>query len=199
MANTSRVNGFSVVKNLAGGSSTGQVNQYFIPSGNAANVFVGDAVKADATGDTVAAGGMALGVQSVVPAAAGDAIIGVVVGFATNPLNLNTPQYRAASTGRYVLVNDDPHAIYEIQTSNGTLGVADVGLNASLAAAAGSTTTGTSGMTLDVGTAATTATLALRIVGFSQRVDNDPTSANAKVLVKINNGQLAGGTGVAGV
>lgn len=199
MANTSRVNGLSVVKNITGGSSTGQVNQYFIPSGNAANVFVGDAVKADTTGDTVAAGGFGIGIQSVVPAAAGDAIMGVVVGFAVNPLNLNTPQYRTASTGRYVLVSDDPNQVYEVQTSNGTLGVADVGLNANIAAGAGSTTTGASGYTLDVATAAVTATLPLRIVGFSQRVDNDPTSANAKVLVKINNSQLAGGTGVAGV
>lgn len=199
MANVSRVNGLSVVKNLSGGASTGQVNQYFIPSGNAANVFIGDAVKADATGDTAAAGGLALGVQSVVPAAAGDAILGVVVGFAVNPLNLNTPQYRVASTGRYVLVSDDPNQIYEIQTSNGTLGVADVGLNASVAVAAGSTTTGTSGFTLDVGTVATTATLALRIVGFSQRVDNEAGAANAKVLVKINNNQLGAGTGTAGV
>lgn len=199
MANVSRVNGLSVVKNLAGGASTGQVNQYFIPSGNSANVFIGDAVKADATGDTVAAGGLAIGIQSVVPAAAGDAILGVVVGFATNPLNLNTPQYRVGSTGRYVLVSDDPNQIYEVQTSNGTLAVADVGFNASIAVAAGSTTTGTSGVTLDVGTAAVGATLALRIVGFSQRVDNDPTSANAKVLVKINNSQLGAGTGTAGV
>lgn len=199
MANISRVNGLSAVKNLAGGASTGQVNLYFIPSGNAVNTFVGDPVKADPTGDTVAAGGMALGIQSVVQAAAGDAIIGVVVGFTVNPLNLNTPQFRTASTGRYVLVSDDPLQIYELQTSNGTLTVADVGLNASIAVAAGSTTTGTSGVTLDVGTAAVGATLALRIVGFSQRVDNDNTAANAKVLVKINNNQLAGGTGTAGV
>lgn len=199
MANVSRVNGLSVVKNLVGGASTGQVNTYFIPSGNATAVFVGDAVKADTTGDTVAAGGQALGVQSVIQAAAGDAILGVVVGFAVSPTALNTPQYRVASTGRYVLVADDPNQIYEVQTSNGTLAVADVGLNASIAVAAGSTTTGASGVTLDVGTAATTATLALRIVGFSQRVDNDPTAANAKVLVKINNHQLGSSTGVAGV
>lgn len=199
MANTSRVNGLSVVKNLTGGASTGQVNMYFIPSGNAVATFVGDPVKADATGDTVAAGGSALGIQSVVQAAAGDAILGVIVGFATNPLNLNTPQYRTASTGRYVLVSDDPGAVYEVQTSNGTLAVADVGLNASIAVAAGSTTTGASGVTLDVGTAAVGATLALRIVGFSQRVDNDNTAANSKVLVRINNNQLSAGTGAAGV
>lgn len=198
MANISRVNGLHAVKSLAA-EMNGQVNLYFIPSGNAVNTFVGDAVKLDTTGDTVAAGGSALGIPSVVQAAAGDAIVGVIVGFTTNPLNLNTPQYRAASTGRYALVVDDVSTIFEVQTSNGTLGVADVGLNASIAVAAGSTTTGTSGMTLDVATAATTATLALKIVGFSQRVDNDNTAANAKVLVKINNSQLAGGTGVAGV
>lgn len=199
MANVSRVNGLNPVKSLIGDGNSGQVNTYFIPSTNATNVFVGDPVKADTTGDTVAAGGKGLGIQSVAPAAAGDAIIGVVVGFAVDPTNLNTPQYRAASTGRYVLVADDPNQLFEIQTSNGTLGVADVGLNASVANAGGSTTTGTSGYTLDVGTAATTATLALRIVGFTQRVDNDNTAANAKVIVKINNHQFNGGTGTAGV
>lgn len=199
MANVSRVNGLSVIKNLAGGSSTGQVNLYFIPSGNAANVFIGDPVKADTTGDTPAAGGQGLGVQSVVPSAAADAILGVVVGFATNPLNLNTPQYRAASTGRYVLVSDDPNQIYEVQTSNGTLGQDAVGLNASLAIGAGSTTTGNSGVTLDVATIATTATLPVKIVGFVQRPDNEVGNPNSKVLVKINNNQLGAGTGTAGV
>lgn len=199
MANVSRVNGLHPVRYFNGAQYNGAVNMYFIPSGNASNVFVGDPVKADTTGDTAAAGGKALGIQSVVPAAAGDAILGVVQGFIVDPTNLNTPQFRAASTGRYVLVSDDPAILYEVQTSNGTLGVADVGLNAAIAVAAGSTTTGSSGVTLDVGTAATTATLALKIVGFTQRVDNDNTSANAKVVVKINNDQFGAGTGTAGV
>jgi hypothetical protein len=199
MANVSRVNGLHPVRYLNGAKYTGAMNLYFIPSGNASNVFVGDPVKADTTGDTAAAGGKATGIQSVVPAAAGDAILGVVMGFAVDPTNLNTPQYRAASTGRYVLVSDDPNVLYEVQTSNGTLGVADVGLNANIAVAAGSLTTGSSGVTLDVATAATTATLPLKIMGFTQRVDNDNTSANAKVVVKINNDQFGAGTGTAGV
>ena len=199
MANVSRVNGLSVIKNLIGGASTGQVNLYFIPSTNASNVFIGDPVKADTTGDTTAAGGQGLGVQSVVPSGAAEASVGVVVGFATNPLNLNTPQFRAASTGRYVLVSDDPNQIYEVQTSNGTLTLADVGLNASFGISAGSTTTGSSGVTLDVATVATTATLPLKIVGFVQRPDNEIGNPNSKVLVKINNSQLATGTGTAGV
>lgn len=199
MANVSRVNGLHPVRYLNGATYNGAMNQYFIPSGNASNVFVGDAVKADTTGDTAAAGGLAKGIQSVAPAAAGDAILGVVMGFAIDPTNLNTPQYRTASTGRYVLVCDDPNVLYEVQTSNGTLGLADVGLNASIAVAAGSTTTGSSGVTLDVATAATTATLALKIMGFTQRVDNEVAAANAKVVVKINNDQFGSSTGTAGV
>lgn len=199
MANTSRVNGLNPIRYLNGSAYNGAFNTYFIPSGNAVATFVGDPVKADATGDTVAAGGKALGYQSVVQAAAGDAILGVVVGFAIDPTNLNTPQYRVASAGRYVMVADDPNILYEVQTSNGTLAVADVGLNASIAVAAGSTTVGTSGVTLDVGTAATTATLALKIKEFVQRVDNDNTAAAAKILVKINNDQFGSSTGTAGV
>jgi hypothetical protein len=194
MANVSRVNGLSAVKSIIGDGMSGQVNTYFIPSTNAANVFVGDPVKADTTGDTFAAGGDARGVQSVVPAAPGDAILGVVVGFAVKPGVLDTPQYRAASTGRYVLVKDDPGVLYEVQTSNGTLTAADVGLNANFANAGGSTATGSSGVTLDVATAAVTATLPLKIVGFAQRVDNEVGQPNSKVIVKINNNQLANAT-----
>lgn len=199
MANTSRVNGLNPVKSTIGGANQGQVNTYFIPSGDGTAVFVGDAVKADSTGDPTASGGSALGVQSVIQAAATNALLGVVVGFAVNPTNLNTPQYRAASTGRYVLVADSPDQLFEIQTSNGTLTVADVGLNANIAVAAGSTTTGASGMTLDVATIQTTATLPLKIMGFVQRPDNDNTAANSKVIVKINNHQLGASTGTAGV
>ncbi len=199
MANVSRVNGLNPLKNQVGASMVGQGNLYFIPSGNAVNTFVGDPVKIDTTGDTVAAGGVGLGVQSVVQAAAGDAVIGVVVGFAVNPLNLNTPQFRTASTGRYVMVADDPNLIYEVQTSNGTLAVDQVGLNANIAVAAGSTSTGNSGVTLDVATAAVTAALPLKIIGFSQRVDNEVGNVNAKVLVKLNNHTLNSGTGTVGL
>lgn len=199
MANVSRINGLNPVKNLSGGSTTGQVNTYFIPSGNAVATFVGDAVKADATGDTVAAGGKALGIQSVVQAAAGDAIIGVVVGFVVDPTNLNTPQYRKASVGQYVLVVDDPATIFEAEVSGTTLTAADVGLNASIAVGTGSITTGASAVTVNGTTAAATATLSLRIVGFTQRPDNEVGNASAKVLVKINNHQLGSSTGVAGV
>lgn len=199
MANTSRVNGFRPIKYLNGAAYNGQFTLYFIPSTDGTATFVGDLVKLETTGDTAAAGGNALGVRTVIQAAAGDAGVGVVVGFKVDPTNLNTPQYRAASTGRYVMVADDPNLLFEVQTSNGTLAVADVGLNASIAVAAGSTTTGASGMTLDVGTKATTATLTLKVMEFTQRPDNDNTVASSKAVVKINNHQLGSSTGTAGV
>lgn len=194
MANVNRVNGLTPYKNIEDGGLT----EYFIPSGNATATFIGDLVKLDTTGDTAAAGGLAKGIRSVVQAAAGDAAVGVIVGFKIDPTNLNTPQYRAASAGRYVLVADDPEMLFEIQAS-GSTAVADVGLNANVTVAAGSTATGNSGMQLDTASQATTATLQLKIVEFSQRQDNDPTSANAKIVVQINNHQLRGGTGTAGV
>lgn len=200
MANVSRVNGFNPVKYLNGAAWNGQANLYFIPSTNGTATFVGDLVKLDTTGDTVAAGGQARGVQSVIQAAATNAVVGAIVGFFVDPTNLNTPQYRTASTGRYCWVADDPNILFEAQTSNGTLTAADVGLNANMAVAAGSTTTGSSGMTLDAGTAATAnPTFELKIMGFSQRVDNEVGNANAKVIVKLNNHQYSTGTGTAGV
>lgn len=198
MANTSRVQGARPTKYLNGAAWNGQANLYFIPSGDGTATFVGDFVKMDGTGDPVASGGNALGVPSCIQAAATNALVGVIVAFLPNQTNLNSPQYRLASTGRYCWVVDDPNVIFEIQASNGTPAVGDVNNNVNIAVAAGSTTTGQSGMTADVGTILTTATLPLRIMGFSQRADNE-IGASAKYLVKINNHQLGSGTGVLGV
>lgn len=198
MPNTSRVQGARPTKYLNGAAWNGQANLYFIPSGDGTATFVGDFVKMDGTGDPVASGGNALGVPSCIQAAATNALVGVIVAFLPNQTNLNSPQYRLASTGRYCWVVDDPAVIFEIQASNGTPAVGDVNNNVNIAVAAGSTTTGQSGMTADVATILTTATLPLRIMGFSQRADNE-IAASAKYLVKINNHQLGSSTGVAGV
>lgn len=199
MANTSRVNGFRAVKYLNGAEWNGQANLYFIPSGDATATFIGDLVKMETTGDPAASGGQALGIPSCIQAAATNAVVGAVVGFLPIQTNLNSPQHRVASTGRYCWVVDDPNVLFEVQTSNGTAVLGDVQNNINIAVAAGSTTTGQSGMTVDVGTLATTATFPCRIMGFSQRADNDNTSAAAKLIVKLNNHQLGSSTGVAGV
>jgi len=198
MANVSRVNGARPLKYLNGAAWNGQANLYFIPSGDGTATFVGDFVKMDGTGDPVASGGNALGIPSCIQAAATNAIVGVIVAFLPAQTNLNSPQYRLASTGRYCWVVDDPNVLFEIQSSNGTPAAGDVNNNMNIAVAAGSTTTGQSGMTADVGTIANTATFPLRIMGFSQRADNE-IGTSTKYIVKINNHQLGSSTGVAGV
>ncbi|HEY6020916.1 MAG TPA: hypothetical protein VIY48_13755, partial [Candidatus Paceibacterota bacterium] len=138
--------------------------------------------------------------STVTLAAAGDAVVGVVIGFLPDPTNLNiSGQYRAASTNRYCWVCDDPGTVFEVETTNGTLGAVDVGLNINHAVGSPSTTTAMSGASVDAGTKATTATLTFKILDFSSRIDNDDTAASAKVYVKINNHQFNSGTGSAGV
>lgn len=209
MANISKIRGFIPVKHTNGSPYNGQANIYFVPASDGTALFVGDPVKllADAN---------AQGVQQVTKATAGAAVLGVVVGvintkldpiaggMTSGSISIDTPVYRPASTGQYVLVCDSPDVVYEVEASTGanaaySFAVADVGLNADLTTVAGSTTTGTSGAALNMAGAANTATLQWKILGVVQRPDNEITGQYTKVLVKINNAQMGAGTGTAGV
>lgn len=205
MSSVSRINGLRPVKTVTGAPYNGQATMYFLPSSNSDVVMVGDLVKLAGDGRSPS------GVQTIARHAGGatEAGVGAVVGFTfegvgdlTNipPVtNLNTPVYRVASTDRYVMVADDPNLVFETQTSGATFATTDVGQNAEMDVAAGSTTTGASGMTLDLSTKATTATLPMKIVGFPNRPDNAIGDAFTNVYVMINNHQYKGGTGTAGV
>jgi hypothetical protein len=208
MPNTSRISGFRPVQSASGGSMQGQGRIYAVLASDATALFVGDPVKLDGTGHTN-------GVASVTKATQGAAVLGVVVGIlptkmdpvsgsmTAGAITLDTPVFRAASTFQYVLVNDDPAQIYEVEAVTGananlSFAVTSIGLNADLSTVAGSTTTGVSAAALDMSTAATTATLQFKILGAVNRVDNEPTGNSTKVLVKINNATLGGGTGATG-
>lgn len=197
MANTSRVNGFKPVKYMNGAPYNGQCTMYYVPASDNTAIFVGDLVKLGSTPD-------GSGVRGVTQAAAGDACIGVVVGIVPSMTNLDTPQYRAASTAAYVLVADDPNIIFEAQEDGDTdpLEMVDAGLNVNFVVGSGSTTTGASGMQIDSNTEATGATLPLKLLQPVQRPDNELVSAGqayTRWLVKINNHQLGSHTGTAGV
>jgi hypothetical protein len=193
MANTSRINGFRPTRKPDG--TYPALRWYSVPASDGTALYVGDPVKL--AGDADAASG---GKPTVTQAAAGNAIVGIIVGFDVNRSNINIDgQYRVASTARDVLVCDDPNAVFEVETSNGTLTTADVGLNVNHALGSPSTTMARSGATADSGTKATTATLTFKILQFSERIDNDDTAASAKILVKVNNHQFGSGTGTAGV
>lgn len=203
MPNIDRPQGLVPVKMITGAPYNGQVSTYMVDNANATALFIGDLVKqvntgSGAAGETVF-GQDVEGLMHVVQAAAGDAVIGVVVGFSPDQDNLMR-RHRAASTDRLVYVVDDPNVIFEIQeVSGGTpLAAADVGLNANVVVGTGSSTTGLSAMELDNSTENTTATLQLKILGLSPRPDN-AIGEHAKWLVKINNHQLGSSTGTAGV
>lgn len=201
MANTSRVNGFRVVKHLNGSPYNGQANIYYIASA-ADEVFVGDIVKHGGTAD-------ANGIPTV-DLATTEVPVGVVVGImhskfdpagkmttGSTALDLPTAANIAASAAGYVLVADSPDIVMEVETSNGTPAVTDIGLNATLATGTRTSTGVTSPATIDVGTFSTTSTLNFRLLGFSQKVGNE-VGASAKVQVMFNRHQF-GAVGTTGI
>lgn len=207
MSSVSRLNGFRPVKTSTGAPYSGQGELAFVPASDASVIMVGDAVKL--LGDARAVSG-APTVTRVT--AAGDIAYGIVVGILFTgvgdvpnvpPVNdLNTPVYRRASTDRYLLVETDPSVIYEAQYLTTSVAAAtitaNVGLNGSWDVTAGSTTSGSSGMSI-AALSATTATLPLKVVGFPARPDNIPGDTYFSYYVKLNNTQYGTGTGQAGV
>jgi hypothetical protein len=190
MANADAPRGLAPYGYRNGKPYTGAANKYHVPASDETALLINDPVKlagsADATGRYA----------TVTRAAAGDPILGVVVGIDA-PLADSTI-YRVASVATYVLIADDPDLIFEIQedSAGGALTANSVGLNADLVAGTGSTFTGMSGFELDSSTADTTASLDFQIIGLSPREDN-VLGTNAKWLVKPNNhARAAAATGV---
>ena len=211
MANVSRVNGFRPVKHLNGSPYNGQMNIYEVAAGEAIPVFVGDLVKlsdADATGDYPTVESVSTATTAVTGNAA-VAVVGAVVGIVNNKLDvdgkmttgsvsLDIPIYRAASTKQYVLVADSPDLIFEAEAI-ASVALDSIGLNADISSAAQTAAggSGTSGQGVATTAPTSTATRPLQIMGFSKRIDNEPVSANNKVLVRINTHQY-GAAGLAG-
>lgn len=199
MANENRPSGLKPVSYLNGAPYTGQARLYSVASGNATAMYIGDPVTLSGTADANGLAGISIGV-------AGSAIIGVVVGFLVAVPGVSlvaatldlTVRRIPASTAAQVLVADDPNLIFEIQDGQTVpTALVNIGLNTNFLVAAGATTASDSGTT----TAATltdTTTANLKLMGFTQRIDNTPASAYAKLLVKINNHVYAN-TGTAGI
>jgi hypothetical protein len=202
MANTSRINGFHVVGTNSGAGVTGKTALFYVASA-ADEILVGDIAKQGGSAD-------ANGIPTADLCGASDVPIGVVVGImhskfdpagkmTTGSTALDVPAVTqiAASGSGYILVNTDPQVILEVETSNGTPAVTDIGLNISHANGARTAATTTSPATVDFGTEATTSTLNFQLLGFVQRVGNE-VGASAKVLVRFNvhQYQSVGTTGI---
>ena len=170
--------------------------KYKISSGASA-LFTGDPVKLKSDGSIEVKGGAG---------AITGAISGVFMGcFYTDPTT-SKPTFRnnypdgLAATDAIAFISDDVNQLYIAQQDANDIGAADLGNNAEMIMAAGSTTTGMSKAEIDSSTAATgNATYMLKILDFYDTPSNDTTAANSVLVVKINNHQLAASTGTAGV
>lgn len=189
MANTSRINGFTVMGRL-GGHTTGKANLYYVASAGD-EILVGDVVKLAGSAD-------ANGIPTADLCGATDVPVGIVVGvmhskfdpagnMTTGSTTLDLPNAAqiAASGAGYILVADDPDIVMEVEAANGTPAATDVGLNASHANGSRTSTTVRSPAYLDFGTEAATSTLNFQILGFVRRVDNE-IGASARMLVRFN-------------
>lgn len=204
MANADTPFGLRPVQHRNGAPYNGACRPYYIPAAYGTALYLGDPVVITGAVNTAAvkapgAGSFPVGALPIVAKATagdGNAITGVIVGFAGDA---DDPIYNPANTERVVMVADDPDLVFEIQC-DGTLTPADVGSNAVLIYThSGSTSTGRSGAELDTTSdvPAADASNQLTIRAFVNREDNDMAAANSKVLVTINQHTYA--TGVIGI
>lgn len=196
--------GFRPVKHMNGSAYNGQVNRYMISASDSQATNVGDFVQLsdnDALVDTAGFGVYPaverIGSGTAVP------IVGVIVGFEPDYSNLNSPNYRAASTRRVALVADAADIIFAGPQDGvgGVVAAASVGLNVAIAlGSAGTSGAYASGMSVDSSTVATTATLPLQILGVTASPDSDVTSTSrpAELLVRVNT-HAFNAAGLAGV
>jgi hypothetical protein len=104
-----------------------------------------------------------------------------------------------AAAGADVLVWDHPDQLFMIQADDSTVDAqTDIGLNYDIVCGTPNATYKTSAMQLDASTQATTATLPLKLLKIVA-APNNALGNLVKCVVRINNHQNAGGTGVAGV
>lgn len=197
MSNVNAPRGITPIRHRNGAPYNGACRQYYHDSGNGVGIFIGDLVTGTGGSTFVNMGGTIQSMANVVQSATGDIFQGVCVGVLQD--TRDSLIYCAASTGRIILVADDPDLLFQAQdTNSGTpLTANDIGLNVNVVVGSGSTVTGQSAMTLDNTTEATTNTLDLKIVGQVNSPDNDLGStvssgaAACQFLVAINRHRFA--------
>ena len=198
MANANRPSGFTPVQYLNGASWNGQARIYAIAAAYATALYIGDPVITAGSAD-------ANGVPTIALAAATGGVRGVIVGLGTaeglmaNPANLDITYRPGAAQSKvwYAMVADDPNIVFEVQeNANGTaLTAAEIGLNTiSILSAGNGYVSGWMIASTTDATAAVTATLPIKLLGLSRKLNNT-FGAYAKHLVQFNVHELSHGTG----
>ena len=194
MSTTATPYGSRPIGTIVGSPYQGKVTHYKIKNAYGTSIFYGDIVKwaDDNPGTTIQKD---TGTATLTP-------IGVFLGCAyTDPSTGQfTPnQMYTASTAADDLVAyvaTDPFIKMQMQC-NGAADQDDLGKNCNIVQTAGSTAIGTSKNTVGISTAATTATLPLKLIEFVDGPDSTVGDAYTDVIVMFNVGhQLLNTTGI---
>jgi hypothetical protein len=194
MANVSEKFGLRPYRKLDGTPLVGAQNRYTVKAGYATAIYQGDLVVPTSTGNI-----------EKHTAGTSDAVVGVFNGVFYNDPTTQKPTYKNYYPGGVTptegnitaFVVDDPDAVF-LMDADATFSRADLYKNYSVTNTTGVTQTGISKAQLDVGASGIATTFVVQAIDISQDPDNsDTSSANANILVRINNHFFRSGTGIA--
>ena len=187
MANKDAAFGLKPIGKVGQNRDNGGLSEYDIAA-SASAIYFNDPVEMASTG-------------TITVAAATDVLLGSLNGVFFTDASSSKPTYAnhldASNTATDIVgfVSDDPYERFEIQ-ADGATAAADVGLNADIVYAAGSSPDYVSQVELDTSDQKT-GTAQLRIIGISKDPDNNEAgSANVNLVTIINEHQLKATTGI---
>ena len=187
MANKDAAFGLKPIGKIGQNRDNQGLSEYDIAA-SASAIYFQDPVEMAATG-------------TITVAAATDTLLGSLTGVFFTDANTSKPTFANhldasnAATDIKGFVADDPYERFEVQ-ADGATAAADVGLNADIVYAAGSSPDYVSKVELQTSDQKT-ATAQLRIIGISKDIENNEAgSANVNLITIINEHQLKGTTGV---
>ncbi len=201
MANSDTPMGFRPVRHRSGAPYTGAANPYWIKVTQNNDVFIGDLVVTQGTSNDAVvkvpgAGTFPPGTLPEILVAtkgAGNPTVGAIVAFAADPTALEN-QYRLDSTERVAFVCDDPDVVFEVQCDSANApAITNVGASFNIETThGGSTTTGLSGMELEVSEESSSDPQGqLILTRFVNREDNDAEAIHAKAEVILSTHQYS--------
>lgn len=198
MANVNRPTGAIPIRNLDGSPFNGATEMFLFDQSNA--VYVGDPVK---SGGTAGAAGVFVngvdceGMPNADRAAAGNTLVGIVVGFLPLQTDLSVIHKAADATKRIGLVVTAPDVVFEMQEDSvgNDIAVTQVGNNFDMITWAAGTTAGISNVQIDSSDSTGTATAQFRLLRLVKRADN-ALGTYAKWEVLINEHEFKTTTGV---
>ena len=195
MANVLEKFGLRPYRKLDGTPLVGAQNRYTVKPGYATAIYQGDLVKPTSTGN----------IEKYDPSGgASNVVVGVFNGCFYNDPTTQKPTYKNYYPGGVTptegdltaYIVEDPDAVF-LADADAVFARADLFSNYGITNTTGVTQTGISKAQLDVGVSGVANTFVVQAIDICQDPDNNDTgSANANILVRINNHFFRSGTGV---